>query len=126
MTALHPGKTLLDQYMQPNKLSQNKLAIALGVPPRRINEIVLGKRAITADTAIRLAVYFGNSASYWMHIQTEYDLNLAKEKLGQRLYMIQSIHPDSKPFINKEDVKPDTKNTTTATPSKNIKRHLMR
>ena len=122
----HPGKTLLDQYMQPNKLSQNKLARLLGVPPRRINEIILGKRAITADTAIRLGAYFGNSASYWMHIQAEYDLNLAKEKLGQRLYMIQSLHHDETLLTNKEQTTPVIENKTATPQPKSIKRHLMR
>ena len=126
MIVRHPGKTLLAQYMQPNKLSQNKLARALGVPPRRINEIILGKRAVTADTALRLAIFFGNDASYWMHIQAEYDLNLAKEKLGQRLYMIQAINSGSTLTTNREDVTPDIKNRSTLPPSRNIKRHLMR
>jgi addiction module HigA family antidote len=126
MSSHHPGKTLLDQYMQPNKLSQNKLARALGVPPRRINEIILGKRAITADTALRLGIYFGNSASYWMHIQAEYDLNLAKEKLGQRLHMIQSLLPDETILNKNEPVTPESDNTTTHQQPKNIKRHLMR
>jgi len=122
----HPGKTLLNQYMQPNKLSQNKLARALGVPPRRINEIVLGKRAVTADTALRLGVYFGNSASYWMQIQAEYDLNLAKAKLGQRLHAIQSLQPDETTLSTNEDVATKTVNTTIHQQHKNIKRHLMR
>ena len=126
MSSHHPGKTLLDQYMQPNTLSQNKLARALGVPPRRINEIILGKRAITADTALRLGVYFGNSASYWMHIQAEYDLNLAKEKLGQRLHMIQSLLPDETILNKNKPVTPESDSTTTHQQPKNIKRHLMR
>ena len=122
MAIHHPGKTLLDQYMQPKCLSQNKLARLLGVPPRRINEIVLGKRAITADTAIRLAMYFGNSASYWMHIQAEYDIYLAKEKLGQRLHMIQSS--TEKPSAKKQQA--TTHNTDDSQQPKNIKRHMMR
>ena len=69
MARLHPGIALLEQHLRPQNLSQNQVARAIKVPPRRINEIVLGKRAITADTALRLARYFGNSASYWMHLQ---------------------------------------------------------
>lgn len=124
MACLHPGKTLLDQYMQPNKLSQNKLARALGVPPRRVNEIILGKRAVTADTAIRLGAFFGNSASYWMHIQAEYDITLAKEKLGQRLHMIQSLHMDETLLRTGTPTQPDK--TLTGRQAKNIKRRLMR
>ena len=123
MTCQHPGKVLLKQYMQPKQLSQNKLAKALAVPPRRINEIVLGKRAITADTAVRLGVYFGNSASFWMHIQAEYDIALAKDKLGSRLYMIKALHKDPVESIQSDSV--DTDPITTIK-NKNIKRHLMR
>lgn len=124
MSCLHPGKTLLDQYMQPNTLSQNKLARALGVPPRRINEIILGKRAVTADTAIRLSAFFGNSASYWMHIQAEYDITLAKEKLGQRLHMIQSLRIDEAILHTSTPAQAD--NIPTDRQAKNIKRRLMR
>jgi len=69
----------------PMGLSQNKLAVSIGVPPRRINEIVLGKRAITADTALRLAHYFGTSESFWMALQASFDLEEARKKLGPRL-----------------------------------------
>ena len=125
MTTHHPGKTLLNQYLQPYKLSQNKLARAIGVPPRRINEIILGKRAVTADTALRLGSYFGNSASFWMHIQAEYDLALAKEKLGQQLHMIQSLQPIDDISGRTELSSTESKNTAIQ-PSKNIKRRLMR
>ena len=74
MHCQHPGKILLQQYMEPQKVSQNHLARAIKVPPRRINEIVHGKRSITADTAVRLAIYFGNSANYWMHLQAEFEI----------------------------------------------------
>lgn len=126
MAHLHPGKTLLAQYMQPNKLSQNKLARALGVPPRRINEIILGKRAVTADTAIRLGTFFGNSASYWMHLQAEFDINLAKEKLGQRLHMIQSLHADEATLSSEKYVIPEPDETPAAKRYRNIKRRLLR
>ena len=66
-------------------LSQNRLALDIGVPPRRINEIVLGKRSITADTALRLARYFGNSPQFWLGLQRDYDLDIAAEALGERL-----------------------------------------
>jgi addiction module HigA family antidote len=73
----HPGRILYERYLKPTGLSQNALARELGVPPRRINEIVLGKRGITADTALRLAKRFGNSARFWMGLQADFDLHLA-------------------------------------------------
>ena len=82
---VHPGEILAEEFLIPFALSQNALARALGVPPRRINEIVLGKRAITADTALRLARYFGNSPGFWMALQTSYDLEEAQVALGTRL-----------------------------------------
>jgi addiction module HigA family antidote len=77
----HPGKVLFEQYLKPNSLSQNALARGIGVPPRRINEIILGKRGITADTALRLAEHFGNSARYWMGLQADFDLEEARREL---------------------------------------------
>jgi len=88
--AHHPGTTLQEQYLKPSGLSQNRLARVLGVPPRRINEIILGKRAITADTAVRLGTYFGNSASYWLGLQAEYDIELARTRIGAALNRIQA------------------------------------
>jgi antitoxin HigA-1 len=76
-----PGEILLEEYLQPMNISQYRLAQAIGVPPRRINEIVLGKRAITADTALRLAAYFGTDAQSWINLQTHYDLEIAREGL---------------------------------------------
>ena len=84
----HPGKTLHAQFLQPRNLSQNQLARAIEVPPRRINEIVLGKRAITADTAVRLARYFNNEPAYWMKLQTDYDIALATNNIGIHLHTI--------------------------------------
>ena len=72
----------MEEFLAPMQLSQNRLAIALGVPARRINEIVLGKRGISADTALRLAAYFGNSAEFWMGLQMEYDLDCARNENG--------------------------------------------
>jgi addiction module HigA family antidote len=75
----HPGKVLFEQFLKPFGLSQNALAREIGVPPRRINEIILGKRGITADTAIRLAKRFRNSEHFWMQLQAEFDLAEARE-----------------------------------------------
>ncbi len=82
---IHPGEVLAEEFLTPLKLSQNALARALGVPPRRINEIVLGKRAITADTALRLARYFGSTPDFWMALQASYDLEEAQQTLGSQL-----------------------------------------
>jgi addiction module HigA family antidote len=82
---VHPGEVLLEEFLDPMGLSQNRLGLDIGVHPRRINEIVLGKRRITADTALRLARYFGNSPQFWLGLQTDYDLDVARDKLGSRL-----------------------------------------
>lgn len=75
---IHPGEVLLEEFLKPMDLSQNAIARAIGVPPRRINEIVLGKRGITADTAIRLAKHLGTSEQFWMGLQADYDLEEAR------------------------------------------------
>ncbi len=85
LNPVHPGEVLLEDFLKPMDLSQNRLGLDIGVHPRRINEIVLQKRRITADTALRLAKYFGTSPQFWLGIQTDYDLDLAMEKLGSRL-----------------------------------------
>ena len=90
----HPGRTLDEQFLKPLELSQNRLARALEVPPRRINEIVLGKRGITADTAVRLARYFGTEPAYWMKLQTDYDIALALNNIGIHLYAINPHQTD--------------------------------
>ncbi|GBD92190.1 putative HTH-type transcriptional regulator YbaQ [bacterium BMS3Abin04] len=77
ITPLHPGEILKEEFLKPLNLSQNKLAVAINVPPRRINEIVLRKRKITADTAIRLAKYFNMSPEFWLGLQMDYDLDIA-------------------------------------------------
>ena len=82
---IHPGEILLEEFLIPMELSQNRLARNIGVPPRRINEIVHGKRAVSADTALRLARYFGTSEAFWMGLQADYDLEEARERLGDRL-----------------------------------------
>ena len=85
LTPIHPGEVLLEEFLKPLGLSQNRLALDIGVHPRRINEIVLGKRSITADTALRLARYFGTSPQFWLGLQTDYDLDIAEDALGSRL-----------------------------------------
>jgi addiction module HigA family antidote len=82
---IHPGEILLEEFMKPRDLSQNALARALNVPPRRINEIVLEKRGITADTALRLARYFGTSAEMWTGLQADYDLRRMRYERGQTI-----------------------------------------
>jgi addiction module HigA family antidote len=82
---VHPGEVMLEEFLKPMGLSQNRLALDISVPPRRINEIVLRKRSITADTALRLARYFGNSPQFWLGLQRDYDLDIAVEALGERL-----------------------------------------
>jgi len=82
---VHPGEVLLEEFLKPMALSQNRLALEIGVPARRINEIVLGVRRITADTALRLARYFGNSAQFWLGLQMDYDLDIAEDSLGTRI-----------------------------------------
>jgi addiction module HigA family antidote len=82
---IHPGEILLEEYLKPMGLSQYRLAKGISVPPRRINEIVHGTRAITADTALRLARFFGTSERFWMNLQARYDLEVARDRLGERL-----------------------------------------
>jgi len=82
---VHPGEVLLEEFLKPMNLSQNRLAIDIGVDARRINEIVLGKRSVTADTALRLSRYFGTSPQFWLGLQAEYDLDVTLDSLGNRL-----------------------------------------
>ena len=82
LVPVHPGEVLSEEFLKPMDLSQNRLALALGVPARRINEVVLGKRGISADTALRLSAYFGNSADFWLGIQMDYDLDTARIHTG--------------------------------------------
>lgn len=85
LSPIHPGEVLLEEFIKPMGLSQNRLAINISVDARRINEIVLGKRSITANTALRLARFFGNSPQFWMGLQVQYDLDVAEDTLGARL-----------------------------------------
>lgn len=82
---IHPGEVLLADFLEPLDVSQYRLAHGISVPPRRINEIVHGKRAVTADTALRLARYFGTSAQFWLNLQARYDLERERDRLGARL-----------------------------------------
>ena len=118
MPCQHPGKVLQKQYLEPQNISQNALARAIKVPPRRINEIIHGKRGITADTAVRLATYFSNSASYWMHLQAEFDIEKVKHHIGLQLGGIQT--PPHLPLV------PALEKTIKPSIPKNIKRRLMR
>lgn len=82
---VHPGEVLMEEFLKPLGVSQYRLARDINVPPRRINEIVQGKRSITADTALRLARYFGTSERFWLNLQARYDLEVEKDNLGDRL-----------------------------------------
>jgi antitoxin HigA-1 len=90
ITPIHPGEILMEEFLEPLQVSQNRLAVAIGVPPRRINEIVHGKRRITADTALRLARYFGTTDGFWLNLQTRFDLEVEKDHIGNTL---DKIHP---------------------------------
>ncbi|MCW5864036.1 MAG: HigA family addiction module antidote protein [Anaerolineae bacterium] len=89
---LHPGETLLEEFLTPMKISQHRLAKDIGVPVQRINKIVLGKRRITADTALRLSRYFGLSERFWMNLQGRYDLEVEKDRLKGRLELEVKVH----------------------------------
>ena len=85
LAPVHPGEILLQDFLEPLGVSQYRLAHDISVPPRRINEIVHGKRAVTADTALRLARYFGTSERFWLNLQAQYDLEVQRDLLGGRL-----------------------------------------
>lgn len=84
----HPGEVLMEDFIEGFGITQNKLAVSIGVPPRRINEIVHGKRAITADTALRLGKYFGVPAQFWLNLQTRYDLEVAEDRVSEQINAI--------------------------------------
>ena len=88
---IHPGEVLLEEFLGPMGISQNALARAAGVPPRRINEIVLGKRSISADTAVRLAAVLGTSERFWLGLQADYDLEEARRAIGKGLRKIERL-----------------------------------
>ena len=85
LAPIHPGEILLEEFLKPMGLSQNRLALDIRVPARRINEIVLGKRRITVDTALRLARFFNMSPQFWLGLQMDYDLDLAEDELAEKI-----------------------------------------
>jgi len=91
MPPVHPGEILIEDFLKPMGITQYRLAKSIGVPQRRIGEIVAGKRSITADTALRLARFFGTDAQSWMNLQAHYDLEVANNKLGEKI--MKDVHP---------------------------------
>ncbi len=91
LAPIHPGEVLMEDFLLGLGITQNKLAVSIGVPPRRINEIVHGKRAISADTALRLGRYFGTSAQFWLNLQTHYDLDLAEDRVADQVAAIEPL-----------------------------------
>ena len=88
---IHPGEILMEEFLKPFNMSQYRLAVDIGVPPRRINEIALGKRGITAGTALRLAHYFGTSPQFWMNLQTRYDLQTEEDRIGSKVRNLKAL-----------------------------------
>src|SRR5258708_25379000 len=91
---IHPGEVLLEEFLNPMGISQNALARAIGGPPRRINDIILGKRAATADTALRLAAFFGTSEGFWLGLQADYDLQETPHGIAKELLRVEQARPD--------------------------------
>ena len=91
MEPIHPGEVLREDYLDPLGVTQHRLATAIGVPPRRINEIVHGKRGITADTALRLARYFGTSDRFWLNLQSRFELEVERDRLADTLERIEPL-----------------------------------
>jgi addiction module HigA family antidote len=91
MNPIHPGEILMLEYLEPLGLTQHRVAVAIGVPPRRINEIVHGKRGITADTALRLERYFGTSERFWLNLQSRYELEVERDRLAGTLDRIEPL-----------------------------------
>ena len=85
MEPIHPGEVLLEEFLEPLGVTQHRLAVSIDVPPRRINEIVHGKRGISADTALRLARFFGTSDRFWLNLQSRFDLEVERDQLGSVL-----------------------------------------
>jgi addiction module HigA family antidote len=85
LAPIHPGEVLLEEFLSPMGVSQYRLAKDIHVPPRRINEIVHGTRSVSADTALRLARYFGTSERFWLNLQSQYDLDIESDRIGERL-----------------------------------------
>lgn len=91
ISPIHPGEVLMEEYLAPLGVTQHRVAVAIGVPPRRINEIVHGKRRISADTALRLAQYFGTTERFWLNLQNRYDLEVERDRLGDALGQIEPL-----------------------------------
>jgi addiction module HigA family antidote len=91
LALIHPGEVLMEDFIEPLGITQHKVAVAIGVPPRRINEIVHGRRRITADTALRLSRYFGTTDLFWINLQNRYDIEVEKDALGDSLHSIQPL-----------------------------------
>lgn len=91
MPPIHPGEILIEEFLTPLEITQHRLAVEIGVPPRRINEIVHGKRRISADTALRLARYFGTSERFWINLQSRYDIEVERDRLGPTLDAIRPL-----------------------------------
>ena len=91
LAPIHPGEVLMEDFLEGFGITQNKLAVSIGVPPRRINELVHGKRAVTADTALRLGKYFGTSAQFWLSLQAHYDLDIAEDRISDQVDAIAPI-----------------------------------
>ncbi|HEV7168373.1 MAG TPA: HigA family addiction module antitoxin [Micrococcaceae bacterium] len=91
LAPVHPGEILQEEFIGPLGITQNKLAVSIDVPPRRINEIVHGKRRVTADTALRLGRYFGTTAQLWLNLQTHYDLEVAKDRTADQIEAIKPL-----------------------------------
>jgi antitoxin HigA-1 len=91
LAPIHPGEVLREDFIEPLGITQHKVAVAIDVPPRRINEIVHGKRRITADTALRLARYFGTTDLFWVNLQSRYDLEVERDALGESLDRIEPL-----------------------------------
>ena len=91
LAPIHPGEVLMEDFITPLGITQHKVAVAIGVPPRRINEIVHGKRRVTADTALRLSRYFGTTDLFWINLQNRFDLEVEKDALGDALDSIQPL-----------------------------------
>jgi antitoxin HigA-1 len=91
MSPIHPGEILMEEYLGPLGVTQHKLALSIAVPPRRINEIVHGKRRITPDTALRLARYFGTTERFWLNLQDRYDIEIERDRLAETLAQIEPL-----------------------------------
>jgi len=127
MSSQHPGKVLLQQYLVPQNISQNRLARAIKVPPRRINEIIHEKRAITADTAVRLAIYFGGSASYWMHLQAAFEIEKVKQNIAIQLSTIRSpVQSETTAADIEAATIPVNTKPGKPKPANNVKKRIMR